>query len=203
RRTIKKLELNLERDILCYKHAAASTLEKSASQARIFDQNERSTLNKSVLKHGTQGWNGVEPHSTDVRTCDLEIPRGHATVKCGKYFEVRYFLNIAPRLQSLERMRAEADEMQQLGYMLDASPRKGKMTIRKVPSGGLSGIGVGSSGFAVEYQYHTPPSNRKGRVFFDGADANVEEVRRRLRTMRSFESGLSKRSGKTSKSQAS
>ncbi|KAK5296670.1 hypothetical protein LTR16_000291 [Cryomyces antarcticus] len=284
RRTIKKLELNLERDILCYKHAAASTLEKSASQARIFDQNERSTLNKSVLKHGTQGWNGVEPHSTDVRTCDLEIPRGHATVKCGKYFEVRYFLNVvlstshtkvlavqlpiilihmnsldvvpnsvaqvaaaieekrshtflshaatqphspsthtahqirrqpsqshsvqgrafaAPRLQSLERMRAEADDMQQLGYMLDASPRKAKMTIHKVPSGGLSGIGVGGGGFAVEYQYHTPPSNRKGRVFFDGADANVEEVRRRLRTMRSFESGLSKRSGKTSKSQAS
>ncbi|KAK5162697.1 hypothetical protein LTR04_003095 [Oleoguttula sp. CCFEE 6159] len=260
RRTIKKLELNLERDIL-YAQAAASTLEKSASQARIFDQNERSTLNKSVLKHGTQGWNGVEPHSTDVRTCDLEIPRGHATVKCAsptltssrknsldvvpnsvaqvaaaieekrshtflshaatqphspstrtahqirrqpsQSHSVQGRAFAAPRLQSLERMRAEADDMQQLGYMLDASPRKAKMTIRKVPSGGLSGIGVGGGGFAVEYQYHTPPSNRKGRVFFDGADANVEEVRRRLRTMRSFESGLSKRSGKTSKSQAS
>lgn len=34
------------------------------------------------------------PQSTDLRTCDLEIPRGHATIKCKKYFEVRYYLNV-------------------------------------------------------------------------------------------------------------
>ena len=110
KKSIKRLELQMERDILCYKHAsqlelffetspnssqaAASTLEKSASQARIFDHNERTVLNKTVLKQGQGGWNGVAAHSSDVRTCDLEVPRGHATVKCGKYFEVRYFLNI-------------------------------------------------------------------------------------------------------------
>lgn len=69
-------------------------MEKSASQARIFDSNERSILSKTTVKQGTAGWNGVAAHTTHLRTCDLELPRGHATVKCGKYFEVRYFLNV-------------------------------------------------------------------------------------------------------------
>lgn len=110
RKPIKKLELQLERDILCYKHvsrgrspmrrgpdkelqAAASTLEKSASQARIFDSNERTILTKVVLKNGTYGWTGVQAHSTDVRTCDLELPRCHATVKCGMF--ARHGIHIA------------------------------------------------------------------------------------------------------------
>ena len=68
---------------------AATTMEKSASQARIFDNNERTILSKGVLKSGSYGWNGIPAHTADMRTCDLELPRGHATVKCGKFFEVR------------------------------------------------------------------------------------------------------------------
>ncbi|KAG9522069.1 hypothetical protein KCU93_g7122, partial [Aureobasidium melanogenum] len=94
RKTIKKLDLSLERDILCYRHAAAATLEQSASQARIFESNERSILSKHSMKQGANGWTGVEAYGSIARTCDLEIPRGHATVKCGNFFEVRYFLNI-------------------------------------------------------------------------------------------------------------
>ncbi|KAI4716166.1 hypothetical protein E4T48_07660 [Aureobasidium sp. EXF-10727] len=94
RKTIKKLDLSLERDILCYRHAAAATLEQSASQARIFESNERSILSKHSMKQGANGWSGVEAYGSITRTCDLEIPRGHATVKCGNYFEVRYFLNV-------------------------------------------------------------------------------------------------------------
>ena len=60
-------------------------MEKSASQARIFDSNERSILSKASVKCGNNGWNGVPAHSTDTRTCDLDIPRGHATVKCGRW----------------------------------------------------------------------------------------------------------------------
>ncbi|KAF4552174.1 Hypothetical protein D9617_11g010230 [Elsinoe fawcettii] len=93
-KTLKKLELSVERDILYYRHAAASTLEKSASQARIFQDKEQTVLKRANLKVGKYGWNGVAPHSSVVRTCDIELPRGHATVRCGKFFEVRYFLNI-------------------------------------------------------------------------------------------------------------
>ncbi|KAK6006219.1 hypothetical protein QM012_006629 [Aureobasidium pullulans] len=94
RKTIKKLDLSLERDILCYRYAAAATLEQSASQARIFESNERSIISKHSMKQGASGWTGVEAYGSITRTCDLEIPRGHATVKCGNFFEVRYFLNI-------------------------------------------------------------------------------------------------------------
>ncbi|KAF2757872.1 hypothetical protein EJ05DRAFT_438960, partial [Pseudovirgaria hyperparasitica] len=93
-KNIKRLELQLERDILCYKHAAASTMEKSASQGRIFDANDRSILSRSITKAGGGTWSGIAAHTTEIRTCDLELPRGHATVKCGKFFEVRYFLNV-------------------------------------------------------------------------------------------------------------
>ena len=58
-------------------------MEKSAGQARIFDSNERSILNKAMIKPGAAGWHGVPAHQTHIRTCDLEVPRGHATVKCG------------------------------------------------------------------------------------------------------------------------
>ncbi|KAF2686007.1 hypothetical protein K458DRAFT_298358 [Lentithecium fluviatile CBS 122367] len=237
RKTIKKIELQLERDILCYKHAAASTMEKSASQARIFDSNERSILSKAITKQGAAGWHGVPAHHTHIRTCDLEVPRGHGTVKCGKYFEVRYFLNVivgsshtklvsvqlpivlihmnsldivpnsvaqvaaaieekrtahtyqrghspsrlgrrpsrsvqgrafaAPRMQSLDRMRAQAEDLQELGQVLDQSPRK--CSLRRMTS---------------NWDYHTPPSNRKGKILADG---DVADLQNRLRRVRSNE----------------
>ncbi|KAF2875415.1 hypothetical protein BDV95DRAFT_602851 [Massariosphaeria phaeospora] len=235
RKAMKKIELQLERDILCYKHAAASTMEKSAGQARIFDSNERSILSKAIIKQGTAGFHGVSAHNTHIRTCDLEVPRGHATVKCGKYFEVRYFLNVivgsshsklvtvqlpivlihmnsldvvpnsvaqvaaaieekrtahahqrlhspsrlgrrpsqsvqgrafaAPRMQSLERMRAQAEDLQDLGQALDKSPRK--YSLRNMNS---------------NWDYHTPPSNRKARIMGDGDRADLQQRLRRVQS---------------------
>lgn len=60
-------------------------MEKSAGQARIFDHNERSILSKSFVKQGATGWHGVPSQQTHLRTCNLEVPRGHATVKCGAW----------------------------------------------------------------------------------------------------------------------
>ncbi|KAK3723583.1 hypothetical protein LTR37_001835 [Vermiconidia calcicola] len=99
-KAVKRLELSLERDILCYKHGPAATREKSASQARIFESNEQTMITRTSMKTGLQGWNGVEPHSSDIRTCELELPRGHATVRCGKFFEVRFFLNVTASLSN-------------------------------------------------------------------------------------------------------
>lgn len=100
RKPVKRLELTLERDLLCYRHAAAATMDKSVSQARIFESNEQVMVARSCFKAGTLGWNGVGPHMSDARTCELELPRGHATVRCGKYFEVRYFLNVVASLSN-------------------------------------------------------------------------------------------------------
>lgn len=56
----------------------------SASQSRLFDQAERTVVVKSIVKCGQQGWSGVLPHTTDLRTFNLELPRGHATIKCSE-----------------------------------------------------------------------------------------------------------------------
>lgn len=261
RKTIKRVELQLERDILCYKHAAAATMEKSVSQARIFDSNERTILNKVVFKqHSGSNWNGVPAHSTDVRTYDLELPRGHATVKCGKFFEVRYFLNIlvgtshtklatvqlpivlihmnsldvvpnsvaqvaaaieekrtaalesrlphslsqrssrarrrqrehiacrpsqgvqgrafsAPRKQSLDRIQADAEELSDLGHILDSTPRRY-----------ATGSAATHKRLGSNFEYHTPPSNRKGRHLYG---EEYEEMQRRLRHIPSNETNRS------------
>lgn len=97
---VKRVELALERAVLCYKHAAAATMEKATGQARISESSDRLILAKSIQRHDCEGWNGTEAYTSDARTCELQVPRGHATVKCGKYFEVRYFLNVTASLSN-------------------------------------------------------------------------------------------------------
>jgi hypothetical protein len=67
-------------------------MEKSAGQARIFDSNERSILSKATVKYGAAGWHGVSAHQTHMRTWDVEVPGGHATVKCGTLSNVIPYL---------------------------------------------------------------------------------------------------------------
>ncbi|KAE9982841.1 hypothetical protein EG328_010580 [Venturia inaequalis] len=282
KKVVKRVELQLERDILFYKHVAATTKERSASQARIFDNNERTILSKGSLKSGSCGWNGISAHTSDMRTCDLELPRGHATVKCGKFFEVRYFLNVivsashsklitvqlpivlihmnsldvvpnsvaqvaaaieekrakshqrsqsrqprppgalptndahvlphpgsptnmtrrpsnasvqgrafaAPRKQSLDRVRSEAEELFALGKLLDTSPRKYHYSPRQRAIASTHKARKGSQS-EITYGYQTPPSNRKARILSDEMGEEVEDIRNRLRRMRSNETNRS------------
>jgi hypothetical protein len=255
-------------------------MEKSASQARIFDNNECTILSKCTLKSGSFGWNGIPAHTSDVRTCDLELPRGHATVKCGKFFEVRYFLNVivsvshskvitiqlpivlihmnsldvvpnsvaqvaaaieekrakahqrshsrhqqprsagaaptssappnpgspklsrrpsssasvqgrafaAPRKQSLDRMRTEAEELFELGKLLDTSPRKYHYSPRRRA---IASTHKAQPNQNENYEYQTPPSNRKARILSDELGDEVTNIRARLRHMRSNETNRS------------
>jgi hypothetical protein len=71
----------------------------------------------------------------------------------------------APRMQSLERMRARAEDMQELGQALDQSPRK--HALRHIKS---------------TWDYRTPPSNRKGRILGDGEAADLQDRLRRARS---------------------
>jgi hypothetical protein len=71
-------------------------------------------------------------------------------------------------MQSLDRMRAQAEDMQELGQVLDQSPRK--YSLRRANS---------------NWDYHTPPSNRKGKILADG---DVADLQSRLRRARSNES---------------
>src|SRR5690242_10014835 len=68
-------------------------------------------------------------------------------------------------MQSLDRMRAQVEDLQELGDILEHSPRK--YATRRMES---------------NWDYHTPPSNRKGRVVDDGVAAELQDRLRRVRS---------------------
>lgn len=93
--------------------------------------------------------------------------RGHSPARLGRRrsqaVQGRAFA--APRMQSLDRMRAQAEDLQELGQILDHSPRK--HTLRCMNS---------------NWDYHTPPSNRKGKIIDDGEVADLQNRLRRTRS---------------------
>lgn len=40
-------------------------------------------------------WKGVKESQLDVVTCEIDIPRNELTVKMGRFFEVKYLIDIA------------------------------------------------------------------------------------------------------------
>lgn len=71
----------------------------------------------------------------------------------------------APRMQSLERLRARTEDIQELGQVLDQSPRK-----------------YGLRHMNSNWDYRTPPSNRKGRIIGDKEVATLQGHLRRVRS---------------------
>ncbi|MCJ1387741.1 hypothetical protein MMC18_000584 [Xylographa bjoerkii] len=94
-RTVKKIDLQLEKATTFYSYAPASTQAEMAAHLRLPDKTEKETMVKRSIKKGHHGWRGILPQSQDVRTCQLDIPPGLATIDTGRFFGVRYFLNIA------------------------------------------------------------------------------------------------------------
>jgi hypothetical protein len=90
---IKKIEVQLEKTTLWYAHAAAGTAEKSASHLRLPKRTDIEIIATTPVKK-SKSWQGVSAHSSEVRTCEIEVPRGHVTISTGRYFEVRFFVNV-------------------------------------------------------------------------------------------------------------
>ncbi|MCJ1399537.1 hypothetical protein MMC11_002739, partial [Xylographa trunciseda] len=80
RRTIRKIELLLERATTFYNYAPASTQAEVAAFLRLPDKTEKEVLVKQSIKRGHHGWRGILPQSQDVRTYQLDIPPGLATI---------------------------------------------------------------------------------------------------------------------------
>lgn len=66
---------------------------KSAGHLRVPNWIERKTLSHSELNIGSR-WRGVKGSQLDVITCEIEIPRNQSSVKMGRYFEVKYLIDI-------------------------------------------------------------------------------------------------------------
>jgi hypothetical protein len=92
-RSLKKIEVQLEKTTLWYTHAPAGTFEKSANHLRLPKRSDTEIVSGTTVKK-SDTWQGVPSHSSEVRTIELEAPRGHVTISTGRYFEVRYFVNV-------------------------------------------------------------------------------------------------------------
>jgi hypothetical protein len=92
-KNIKKIKVQLEKTTLWYSHSAAGTVDKSASHLRLPKRSDVETVSITSIKK-SKSWRAVLANSSEVRTCELEVPRGHVTISTGRYFEVRYFVNV-------------------------------------------------------------------------------------------------------------
>lgn len=90
---IKKIEAQLEKTVLWYTHPPFGTSEKTVHYLRLPRKTDTEIVSVNTIKSSTT-WEGIGPHSSDVRTIELEAPRGHVTISTGRYFEVRYFVNV-------------------------------------------------------------------------------------------------------------
>jgi hypothetical protein len=86
-------------------------------------------------------------------------------------------------------MRQEVEDLQELGKLLDRSPRKYFYSPRLHTIAAQHPQPTPSGSDA--YKYHTPPSNRKGRVLSDDSGDEIMNIRARLRRMRSTETNRS------------
>ncbi|CAF9940934.1 MAG: hypothetical protein HETSPECPRED_002685 [Heterodermia speciosa] len=90
-RDVNKIEVSLEKATVIYSFPPAATKVGPAEALRVPDRCERSLVAKSVYK----GANGIVPAHTEViSTRRLEVPTGLVSVDTGRFFGVRFFLNV-------------------------------------------------------------------------------------------------------------
>lgn len=92
-KSLKRMEAQVEKRTLWYSYAAASMAERSAGHLRLPKRIDTDVVATTVLKK-CKAWKGIPKISSELRTLAVEVPHGHVTISTGRYFEVRYFLNV-------------------------------------------------------------------------------------------------------------
>lgn len=90
-KAIRRIELQLERVTIFHIHAAPCSGKACAEPLRMPDEIHKEILTrKNILASDGH----IRPRSHDFRTAQLELPSGLASIESGRFFGVRYFLNI-------------------------------------------------------------------------------------------------------------
>ena len=82
-KTVKKIELQLEKVTTFYDHAAAATNAEAATHLRLPDRTEKILVATSCVKKARRGWQGVSPQCQDMMTCYLKPPSCLVTIDIG------------------------------------------------------------------------------------------------------------------------
>ena len=103
---IKKIEVKLVKSILWYTHLAAGTGGKIANHLRLPKRTDKELVSTSTMKK-SKDWTGILPNSSEIRTCDVSVPPGLVTISTGRFFEVRYFLNVTLTVSAFRAVAVE------------------------------------------------------------------------------------------------
>ena len=103
-KAVRNIELQLERVTVYYIHSAPSLGKSSADILRLPDQMHKEIL---VRENVLQNFEGVRPLSQVFRTAQMSIPNGLVSIETGRYFGVRYFLNIQISCSFAKRLRVQ------------------------------------------------------------------------------------------------
>ncbi|KAL9124060.1 MAG: hypothetical protein Q9217_006576, partial [Psora testacea] len=88
---IKKVEVQLEKATTYYVCSAPSLGMDFAEVLRLPDYIEKEILLKKAILESFQS---IRPSTQDFRTAQMEIPTGLVSIEAGRFFGIRYFVNI-------------------------------------------------------------------------------------------------------------
>ncbi|QSL65433.1 hypothetical protein MERGE_002744 [Pneumocystis wakefieldiae] len=98
-RTVRKIKLELLRQVIIYNSPPANTKEQTLAHERVPDYIKTKILSSSILyandPEDTRAWKGVKPDTNDSVICQLLIPSAQLTVNAGRHLAVKYFINIS------------------------------------------------------------------------------------------------------------
>ncbi|MCJ1301453.1 hypothetical protein MMC08_004253 [Hypocenomyce scalaris] len=107
RKTIKRIELQLEKATVYFDSAGAATNCEATNHLRLPDRTEKEIVHRAVVKKSRHGWEGIRPQSHEAQTRDLDVPGGLVTIDTGRFFGVRYFLNVVITCSFLKHLMVQ------------------------------------------------------------------------------------------------
>ncbi|KAL9102827.1 MAG: hypothetical protein Q9163_002076 [Psora crenata] len=101
---VRKIELQLEKATVYYVHSAPSLGKNPADMLRLPDHIEKEViLKKGIL----ESFHSIRPSPQDFRTTQIEIPTGLVSIDTGRFFEIRYFLNVQISCSFSKRLKVQ------------------------------------------------------------------------------------------------
>ena len=101
---VKKIELQLEKATVSYVHSAPSLGNDSADLLRLPDHMEKEIIARKAI---LESFDSIRPSSQDFRTVQLEIPTGLVSIETGRFFGIRYFLNVQMSCSFSKRLQIQ------------------------------------------------------------------------------------------------
>ncbi|KAI4116033.1 MAG: hypothetical protein LQ345_003474 [Seirophora villosa] len=101
-KAVRRIEVQLERSIFIYAYAAPSVDRGLGDTLRLPDKCEKDIICNAACP----GWQ-VAGGSQDLKTCGLFVPSGLVSVDAGRFFGVRFFLNVRVRVSFAKHLMVQ------------------------------------------------------------------------------------------------